>query len=325
MTSLRSHGKWGDMIVGLLPISWCLNILISSNLLLRFIDYQTEANVFFFRIKGRQWSWLYKIDLSNADKEFTIFSKLGRDRLYTSKDFNNAFTSLQKMTSMVYENDYWHSKSFIAKFDELRAQRMVSSRPAQAPQFQVDFQSSTFAIDNLNALRGDLNSWSSLVTTDSIKPISLKAFRVPSSKITKLGFTSYKKAFLTPLSSVDDLVPSLFIFDNLKLRVHGNYITKMGTNSLIRSKQTGHLRSVLTFSKAPVYRTIPLFNSRYFFNYTLSTESHSFFNNRPRSWSLEAKVSNPSRLFEVVTSHGAKKISLLDSSTSMRDFSRGIY
>lgn len=106
MTSLRSHGKWGDLIVGLLPISWCLNILISSNLLLRFIDYQTETNVFFFRIKGRQWSWLYKIDLSNADKDFTIFAKLGRDRLHTSRDFNNVFSSLQKATSMVYEYDY---------------------------------------------------------------------------------------------------------------------------------------------------------------------------------------------------------------------------
>lgn len=37
-TSFRSHGKWGDFIVCLVPISWCLNILTNSNFILRLVE-----------------------------------------------------------------------------------------------------------------------------------------------------------------------------------------------------------------------------------------------------------------------------------------------
>lgn len=63
VTSYRSHGKWGDFIVCFLPISWCVNILSNSNFILRMIEWQTESNLFTIRIRGRQWYWVYKIEI----------------------------------------------------------------------------------------------------------------------------------------------------------------------------------------------------------------------------------------------------------------------
>lgn len=37
-TSVRGHGKWGDFLVALIPLSWCGNILINSNFILRMIE-----------------------------------------------------------------------------------------------------------------------------------------------------------------------------------------------------------------------------------------------------------------------------------------------
>ena len=66
VTSLRSHGKWGDVLVCFLPISWCINILSNSNFILRLLEWQSETYLFHFRIRGRQWYWVYKLDLHNS-------------------------------------------------------------------------------------------------------------------------------------------------------------------------------------------------------------------------------------------------------------------
>lgn len=62
VTSQKSHGKWGDFIVCLVPISWCTNILSNSNFILRMLEWQTESSLFTVRIRGRQWYWVYKIE-----------------------------------------------------------------------------------------------------------------------------------------------------------------------------------------------------------------------------------------------------------------------
>lgn len=202
---------------------------------------------------------------------------------------------------------------------------MLPSRPSQAPQFKVDFKEPYFALTGLKVFRSELKSGLCETITNPTKLRSLRALNLLTSKDAKISALNIKTTLPSSFPSIDDLTPALFIFDNLKLRIQGSSVTRLGATTLFKSKQTGHLRSVLAFSKSPLYGVIPLFKSRYFFTSTLNTESHPFFSNRPRSWSLEAKVSNPSKLFEVIASHGSKRLSLLDSSTSMRDFSRGIY
>lgn len=63
VTSYRPHGKWGDLIVCLIPVSWCVNIITNSNFILRMIEWQAESSLFTIRIRGKQWYWVYKFEL----------------------------------------------------------------------------------------------------------------------------------------------------------------------------------------------------------------------------------------------------------------------
>lgn len=64
-TSQKSHGKWGDFLICVVPIAWCVNILSNSNFILRMIEWQTESSLFTIRVRGRQWYWVYKIELKD--------------------------------------------------------------------------------------------------------------------------------------------------------------------------------------------------------------------------------------------------------------------
>ncbi len=61
-TSTRGHGKWGDFLVVLIPLTWCGNILVNSNFILRMIEWQNESSLFTLHIQGKQWYWVYKIN-----------------------------------------------------------------------------------------------------------------------------------------------------------------------------------------------------------------------------------------------------------------------
>ena len=65
VTSYRAHGKWGDLIICFIPISWCLNIISNSNLLLRILEWQGETGLLTIRIRGKQWYWVYKFELKS--------------------------------------------------------------------------------------------------------------------------------------------------------------------------------------------------------------------------------------------------------------------
>lgn len=67
-TSQKSHGKWGDFLICVVPITWCVNILSNSNFILRMIEWQTESSLFTIRVRGRQWYWIYKIELKDLLK-----------------------------------------------------------------------------------------------------------------------------------------------------------------------------------------------------------------------------------------------------------------
>ena len=81
-TSLRSHGKWGDFLVALIPLSWCGNILVNSNFILRIIEWQNESSLFTLRIQGKQWYWVYKYDGNAAVMIDAAPKNIGRDRWF---------------------------------------------------------------------------------------------------------------------------------------------------------------------------------------------------------------------------------------------------
>lgn len=91
VTSFRSHGKWGDVIICLLPVSWCLNILSNSTTLLKIIEWQSEASILTIRIRGKQWYWVYKTDIKDISNLITsnlLDSKLNGG--FISGYYNNA-------------------------------------------------------------------------------------------------------------------------------------------------------------------------------------------------------------------------------------------
>jgi heme/copper-type cytochrome/quinol oxidase subunit 2 len=76
-TSFRSHGKWGDFLVCFVPLSWCLNILTNSNFILRLVEWQSESSVFSLRVRGKQWYWVYKIDILNLYNLKNVSKNIG--------------------------------------------------------------------------------------------------------------------------------------------------------------------------------------------------------------------------------------------------------
>ena len=79
-TTLRPHGKLGDLLACLIPISWCINILINSNFLLKLIEWQNESSLFTLRIRGKQWYWVYKLDFKNFTNIITAPKNIGHNK-----------------------------------------------------------------------------------------------------------------------------------------------------------------------------------------------------------------------------------------------------
>jgi len=111
-TTLRPHGKWGDLLACLIPISWCINILINSNFLLKLLEWQNESSLFTLRIRGKQWYWVYKLDFKNFTNIITAPKNVGHNKwvlfghnnIQQSDDYMSAI-QLRKQTKLVKE--YW--------------------------------------------------------------------------------------------------------------------------------------------------------------------------------------------------------------------------
>jgi hypothetical protein len=96
-TTLKPHGKWGDLLVGIIPVSWCANILSNASFLLRMIEWQSEGGLFTVRIRGKQWYWVYKFEVKTFVDILTAPKNLGRNKwcIYTPGDVQSS-------------NDYMH-------------------------------------------------------------------------------------------------------------------------------------------------------------------------------------------------------------------------
>lgn len=111
-TSFRSRGKWGDYLVTLIPLSWCLNILLNSNFILRMIEWQSESGALIVRIHGKQWYWVYKYDLSNVLSILNTPKNIGQDRwvvgLKDGKAVNDKYLqSAQIKIRQDTQQEYW--------------------------------------------------------------------------------------------------------------------------------------------------------------------------------------------------------------------------
>lgn len=111
-TSFRPHGKWGDFLVCIIPLIWCINILTNSNLILRLIEWQNESSLFTIRVRGRQWYWIYKFELKNFTDIISTPKNIGNNRwqintfgeLQTADDYLHI---LQLRSQNKWIKNYW--------------------------------------------------------------------------------------------------------------------------------------------------------------------------------------------------------------------------
>lgn len=114
-TTLRPHGKWGDLIVCVIPIGWCANILTNSNTLLKMIEWQNETGLITIRIRGKQWYWVYKYELKTLTDVFTLPKNVGHDKwqittpgdLEVTDDYLHA---VQLRANNKWVKDFWKNK-----------------------------------------------------------------------------------------------------------------------------------------------------------------------------------------------------------------------
>ena len=99
VTSQKAHGKWGDFIVCFVPIAWCANILSNSNFIMRMIEWQTESSLFTVRIRGRQWYWVYKIELKDLMRATSTAKNIGHD-YWESFENSNPSSVAQNLNSL---------------------------------------------------------------------------------------------------------------------------------------------------------------------------------------------------------------------------------
>lgn len=94
---MRPRGRWGDMIIAIIPIYWCTNILINSNSLLKVMEWQDSSSLITVRVRGRQWYWVYKlsslsnINVVNIDVLLGNNSTFSLNNLYSSEQSGNLF------------------------------------------------------------------------------------------------------------------------------------------------------------------------------------------------------------------------------------------
>ena len=106
---MRSHGKWGDFLVATIPLSWCGNILINSNFILRMIEWQNESSLFIVRIQGKQWYWAYKYSSDTNSRINNVFINVGNNNWVRSKGSNyslNSFNSQNTLLQYIYEYEF---------------------------------------------------------------------------------------------------------------------------------------------------------------------------------------------------------------------------
>lgn len=106
-TSLRSHGKWGDFLVALIPLSWCGNILINSNFILRMIEWQNESSLFVVRIQGKQWYWVYKYNSDTNYRLQNVYINVGNNNWFkTANQGSIEFNTHNSTLVFLYEYEF---------------------------------------------------------------------------------------------------------------------------------------------------------------------------------------------------------------------------
>lgn len=270
-TSFRPHGKWGDIIVCLIPVSWCVNIISNSNLILRMIEWQSESSLFTLRVRGRQWYWVYKYDFKTITDVISLPKNVGHNRweiklpndLHVSDDY---LEILQLRSYNKWVRRYW--AEFLDKtlkddqFNVLAPQEAKVIKPSRLTNTNTINKSwlmysnaTTQGIDKqfeLNPLVGNFEE-SNSESTDMIESIDVNSLLNITNQ--KPSYNTYSMSALLTASQpkeLEDFVTNNPIFENLigddlfeKNRLFETYQNskfKTHINSLLVANQNSNVK-----------------------------------------------------------------------------------
>lgn len=151
-STLRPHGKWGDLLTCIIPVGWCLNILINSNYILKMIEWQSESSLFTLRVRAKQWYWIYKLDLRNISDVYSAPRNIGRNR-WQSSTFGDLQTAEDYLHIIQIRAHRLWAKTF---WDELEKKAIKNntfkvSTPVEV--FKAEFLSNATSIKQLEDLK----------------------------------------------------------------------------------------------------------------------------------------------------------------------------
>lgn len=142
-TTMRPHGKWGDLLICIIPVSWCGNILSNSNFILRMIEWQAESSLFTVRIRGKQWYWVYKFELKTFTDVLSAPKNVGRDNwsIFTPAgvEVANDFLKINQLRSQnKWIKKYWNKN--ILENEKVDLFHLTSSKELLKWKFKKNFQ-----------------------------------------------------------------------------------------------------------------------------------------------------------------------------------------
>ena len=168
VSSFRPHGKWGDLIICVIPVSWCMNILINSSFLMKLIEWQNESSLFTVRIRGKQWYWVYRFDLKNFTDILSTPKNVGRNNWQVSV-FNELQTSndylsiIQLRAQNKWIKGYWND--IISKYNKSNKANIVSPQERFKVDLDKNFSKENF-LNKANSVNINFHKMTTLETNN---------------------------------------------------------------------------------------------------------------------------------------------------------------
>ncbi len=176
-STLRPHGKWGDLLTAFIPVTWCLNILYNSSFILKLIEWQSEFSLLTLRVRGKQWYWVYKFDLRTLTDVFVTPKNIGHNKwqlravndVESSEDYTQI---LRYRTQNKWVRKYW--KDLLDKSSRIKASQSVVPEELYKLDFINSFKKyneSQHILDN--SCFFSQKDWYSLVNNSSTNNLNL--------------------------------------------------------------------------------------------------------------------------------------------------------
>lgn len=218
-STLRPHGKWGDLLSCLIPVTWCLNILLNSNFILKLIEWQSESSLFTLRVRAKQWYWIYKLDLRNISDIFSTPRNIGRNKwqFSTFGDLQTADDYLHIMQMRAYNN--W-SKDFWTDLGKKATRKNDFSVNVTVDSYSNEYKNNAVLTFYKNLIdTNNLTFYKSLKTTNMYeKHISKDIIYMNSLNVVSFFFKKNKNFFFN--SDKNIFVGKSAIFENFNIDTH---------------------------------------------------------------------------------------------------------